>query len=197
MKHLKTYNLFESNYLDRFSDSIKMINNIKDILLELEDNDEFKISLSTLKDWTFEKEYEIEEVDGRMLPKNRADYLEVHISTKYSREDKEGREIPGAPTPPGGKYPSTTFLWFEVKDVIIRLCEYYYSEYTPGIDSKTSNEIGIKYKSNSPFRASNAGSFRMFDGRVEFGIGWTSEEDFKLDDFTSFTSLNLIIKLID
>lgn len=172
MRHLKTYRVFESNYLDRFSD-LKMFNNIKDILLELEDNDIFRIDTTLLKDWSTDyANSETEVVDGRMLPKDRADYLEIYIVKKGSKE---------------------VFLWSEVKEYIIRLCEYYYSETenTPGIDSKIFNDlrkIGINYKSNSPFR--------MFHNSYdEFGIGWHKEEDFKLDDSFTFTSLKIIIKL--
>lgn len=105
------------------------------------------------------------------------------------------REIPGAPKPPGGLYPEGVFLWMEVKDYIIRLNDYYYNyssnNYSPGINydivSKLS-KIGINYKSSSPFR--------MYNGGVEFGIGWCKPEDFdKLGDYISFTSLRIEMKL--
>lgn len=142
---------------------------IREMLLDITDDSNFNV--------------EIKEVDN---------HLEVYITRGSYLDSRKTREIPGAPTPPGGGYPSDVFLWFEIKDAIISLCEYVYSEteFTPGINSKTFSELrnmGIKYESNSPFR--------MFSGGDEFGIGWHKAEDFTLDDFISFISLKLIIKL--
>ena len=165
MKHLKSYKLFES-----VSEQT-----VRDILLEITDDSNFNV--------------EIKEVDP---PKVGIDnHLEVYITRGSYLDSRKTREIPGAPDVLGG-YPANLFLWFEIKDTIIRLCEYVYSEteFTPGINSKTFNALrnmGIKYESNSPFR--------MFNGGVEFGIGWHKEEDFTLGDFISFTSLKIIIKL--
>jgi hypothetical protein len=89
---------------------------------------------------------------------------------------QKSREIPGAPVPPGGGYPAELFMWFEIKDAIIGLCEYVYSETDP-IDNRIQHP------------------FRMFSSGTEFGIGWHKAEDFTLGDFISFTSLKLVIKL--
>ena len=172
MKHLKSYKLFES-HIDDFED------NIKDILIELED-----IGLEV------EVDRSRKDVEGK---KHSDVFLEVRIMRPWGAPQ---RTIPGAPEPPGGTYPGNIFLWKEVKDAIIRLNEWYYeysgNEYTPGISGKTSQElakIGIKYNTNSPFR--------MFTSNVgEFGIGWHKPEDFdNLGDFISFTSLRIEMKL--
>ena len=183
MKHLKTYKLFES-----VSEEI-----IRQILFDISDNDIFNLFIE-------ENDSCLEVfIQTRNYQKLIRQYLSGDVLDSNSK-----REIPGAPVPPnclkskhpnysqGGGYPSDIFLWFEIKDTIIRLCEYVYSEteFTPGINSKAFSELrnmGIKYESNSPFR--------MFSGGNEFGIGWCKEEDFTLGDFISFTSLKLIIKL--
>lgn len=158
----------------------QFIETIKDILLEISDDEAYDIKYLKFQKY---KENKVE------------DYLEIQISR--DKEDPHNirrtkRTIPGAPVPPGGQYPDNLFLWFEIKDPIIRLCEYVYEELelSPGINSKIFNDLrnmGIEYKSNSPFR--------MFNGGVEFGIGWMSEEDFTLGDFLSFTSLKIQIRL--
>lgn len=166
MRHLKTYKLFESN-IDDFED------NVRDILLELED-DGFQIHI-----FSYKKHSDI--------------IVEVRIMRPYGSPQ---RVIPGAPEPPGGTYPGNIFLWKEVKDAIVRLNEWYYeysgNEFTPGISGKTAQElakIGIKYNTNSPFR--------MFTSGVdEFGVGWHKPEDFdNLGGFISFTSLRIEMKL--
>ena len=192
MKHLKTYKLFES-----VSEEI-----IRQILFDISDNDIFNLFIE-------ENDSCLEVfIQTRNYQKLIRQYLSGDVLDPNYQPLK--REIPGAPVPPpefvfrnskilannkfgsGGGYPSDIFLWFEIKDTIIRLCEYVYSEteFTPGINSKAFSELrnmGIKYESNSPFR--------MFSGGNEFGIGWCKEEDFTLGDFISFTSLKLIIKL--
>jgi hypothetical protein len=177
MRYLKSYKLFES------MDSKSIQINIHDILLELEDDDNFVISKNIRKE-------------------NEKDFLEIAIKKNckvsnignmtYPRYEYGERVIPGAPVPPGGKYKGNIFMWFEVKDVVVRLCKYYYCEtdYTPGINSDIFNKfrkMSIEYKSNSPFR--------MFDGEDEFGIGWCEEEDFTLGDFATFTELKILIRL--
>lgn len=171
MRYLKSYKLFESR-IGEFEDSIH------DILLELED-DGFQIEIDRTR-----KDRQSSSVKG---------YTEIFIEVRIMRPwNSPQRVIPGAPEPPGGAYPGNIFLWKEVKDVIIRLNEWYYeysgNEFTPGISGKTAQElakIGIKYNSNSPFR--------MFTSNVgEFGIGWHKPEDFdKLGDYISFTSLRI------
>ena len=163
MKHLKSYKVFES-----VSEQT-----IRDILLDITDDSNFNVNI---------------EYASRGGVKES---MIVFLTRGSFQSSGERREIPGAPVPPGG-YPANLFLWFEIKDAIISLCEYVYSEteLTPGINSKTFNQLrnmGIKYESNAPFR--------MFNGGVEFGIGWHKEEDFTLGDFISFTSLKIVIKI--
>jgi hypothetical protein len=151
VKRIKTFKLFES-----VSEKT-----VREKLYDITDNDDnFNINIHI----SWEKS-ELEVII------TRGSYLDV----------RNIREIPGAPVPPGGGYPAISFLWFEIKDTIIGLCEYVYSEteFTPGINSKQFTDI----------------PFRMFNGGIEFGVGWHKEEDFILGDFISFTSLNIIIKL--
>jgi hypothetical protein len=156
MRYLKKYKLFES-----VSEQT-----VRDILLDITDDTNFNV--------------EIKEVDNHLevyITRTRKKSWLDHLNSK--------REIPGAPIPPGGGYPSEIFLWMEIKDTIIRLCEYVYSETElDPIDNRTCHPIQRK---KSPFRMKNGGT--------EFGIGWHKAEDFTLGDFISFTELKLIIKL--
>ena len=168
MKHLKSYKLFESRIEDLEDD-------VRDILLELEDEG-FQIEISRIS-----KDVEID-TEGYFCH-NRTDvFLEVRVMRPWGSPD---RVIPNTPTPPGGTYPGNILIWREVKDAIIRLTEWYYSEsiYEP-IDKET---IYRTDKYNSPLRFFNSG--------IEFGIGWSKEEDFTLGDLISFTSLRMEIKL--
>ncbi len=168
MKHLKSYKLFESRIEDLEDD-------VKDILLELEDEG-FQIEISRIS-----KDVEID-TEGYFCH-NRTDvFLEVRVMRPWGSSD---RVIPNSPTPPGGTYPGNIFIWREVKDAIIRLTEWYYSEsiYEP-IDKET---IYRTEKDDSPLR--------FFNGGIEFGTGWSKEEDFTLGDLISFTSLRMEIKL--
>jgi hypothetical protein len=177
MKYLIKYRLFESLGFEDVEESERYI---RDILQELED-DGFEITIDK----------HISRVDGE---KNRNLYFEVYIKRP---RNSPPRVIPGVPEPFStnhpGKYPGDIFLWKEVKDPVIRLVEWYYSNeyYTPGINyniSKKLKKIGIKVENSSPFRFFNSG--------VEFGIGWSSENDFSnLSDTISFTSLKLLIKM--
>jgi hypothetical protein len=167
MRYLKTYKIFESRIVD-------LEDNVQDILLELED-DGFQIEISRIS-----KDVEDDTLQRRT---KRTDvFLEVRVLRPWGSED---RVIPNTPTPPSGKYPGNIFIWREIKDVIIRLTEWYYSQsiYEP-IDKET---IYRTDKDNSPLRFSNSG--------IEFGIGCSKEEDFTLDDTTRFTSLRMEIKL--
>ena len=173
MKHLKSYKLFESRIND-------MEDEIKDILIELEDNG-LQIEMDRTR----------KDVEGSS--KGYTDtFIEVRIMRPYESPD---RVIPGVPQPPGGKYPGNLFFWYEVKDAIIRINDWYYeysgNELTPGISGKTAQElanIGIKYNTNSPFRMFNAG--------IEFGIGWHKPEDFDgVGDYISFDRLRIEMKL--
>jgi hypothetical protein len=177
VKHLKSYKLFESLIED-------LEDNVQDILLELED-----IGLQIEIDRTH-KDVEDDTLQRRV---KRTDvFLEVRIMRPFDAPD---RVIPNVPQPPSGKYPGNLFFWYEVKDAVIRLNDWYYeysgNEWTPGIDGKTSSElakIGIKYNTNSPFR--------MFNGGIEFGIGWHKPEDFDgIGDYISFDRLRIEIKL--
>lgn len=176
MKYIKSYKIFESRIVD-------MEDNIQDILLELED-----IGLQIEIDRT-RKDVEDDTIQRRI---KRTDvFIEVRISRPWGSPD---RVIPGVVQPPGGKYPGNLFFWYEVKDAIIRLNNWYYeysgNESTPGISGKTSQELakfGIKYNTNSPFRIFNSG--------VEFGIGWHKPEDFGLGDYISFDHLRIELKV--
>ena len=185
MKHLKTYKLFES-----VSEEI-----IRQILFDISDNDIFNLFIE-------ENDSCLEVfIQTRNYQKLIRQYLSGDVLDPNYQPLK--REIPGAPVPPpefvfrnskipannkfgsGGGYPSDIFLWFEIKDTIIRLCEYVYSETElDPIDNRTCHPIQRK---KSPFRMKNGGT--------EFGIGWHKAEDFTLGDFISFTELKLIIKL--
>ena len=168
MKHLKSYKLFESHIED-------LEDNVQDILLELEDEG-FQIEMSRIH-----KDVEIE--PEKFFNKLRTDvFLEVRVMRPWGSPD---RVIPNAPTPPSGTYSGNILIWREVKDAIIRLTEWYYSEsiYEP-IDKET---IYRTEKDDSPLR--------FFNGGIEFGTGWSKEEDFTLGDFISFTSLRMEIKL--
>ncbi len=139
---------------------------VRDILLDITDDTNFNV--------------DIKEVDN---------HLEVYI-TRGSYFSRKTREIPGAPIPPGGGYPSEIFLWMEIKDTIIRLCEYVYSE--SGLEPIENRHFQQWYLQEEHFAKS---PFRMKNGGTEFGIGWHKAEDFTLGDFISFTGLKLIIKL--
>lgn len=141
---------------------------IRDILLDLTDDSNFNVNIK------------------------KVDYhLEVYITRGSYLDSRKTREIPGAPESPGG-YPNNLFLWFEIKDVIIRLCEYVYSETElKPIENRHFQQwyLQAEHFAKSPFRMKNVGN------GSEFGIGWHKAEDFTLGDFISFTGLKLIIKL--
>ena len=164
MKHLKSYKLFES-----VSEQT-----VRDILLDITDDSNFNV--------------DIKEVDN---------HLEVYITRGSYLDSRKTREIPEAPTPPGsaydtifGGYPANLFLWFEIKDAIITLCEYIYKEI--GLEPIENRHFQQWYLQQEHFSKS---PFRMKNGGTEFGIGWHKAEDFTLGDFISFTGLKLIIKL--
>jgi len=167
MRYLKSYKLFESRiqYLE---------DDVHDILLELEDEG-FQIEISRISK-------DVEDDTLQRITKRTDVFLEVRVLRPWGSED---RVIPNTPTPPSGKYPGNIFIWREIKDAIIRLTEWYYSQsiHEP-IDKET---IYRTDKDNSPLRFSNGG--------IEFGIGWSKEEDFTIGDLISFTSLRMEIKL--
>ena len=142
---------------------------VRDILLDITDDSNFNV--------------DIKEVDN---------HLEVFIKRGSYLDSRKTREIPGAPTPPGSGYPANVFLWFEIKDTIITLCEYVYAESgLEPIQNKPFQQWYLQQEhfAKSPFRMKNSA------GSGEFGIGWHKAEDFTLGDFISFTGLKLIIKL--
>lgn len=142
---------------------------IKHILYDITDDDNFNIKIH------------------KSVEKSE---FEVIITRGSYLDSRKTREIPEAPVPPGGGYPAILFLWFEIKYTIIRLCEYVYSQ--TDLEPIENKPFQQYYKQQMHFSKS---PFRMFNGGIEFGIGWHKEEDFTLGDFTSFTSLNIIIKL--
>jgi hypothetical protein len=166
--------IFELDEMYKISESIEeMEEDAEDIMQELKDEG-FKIS--------FERDTSILGVKDT--------FFSVLIERTYG---SPAREIPGLPSPPGGLYPGGIFAWKEVKDAVIRLNDWYYShsgrDYTPGINGEISNKLtnmGIKVETKSPFR--------MFSGGTEFGIGWSSPEDFdSLGDTITFTRLTIAI----
>ena len=152
MKHIKSYKIFESRIED-------LEDNVKDILLELEDEG-FQIEISRIS----------KDVDGDTLQR-RTIRTDVFLEVRISR--------------PWGSTKGGIIIWREIKDVIIRLTEWYYSQsiYEP-IDKETVYRVD---KDDSPLR--------LFNGGIEFGIGWSKEEDFTLGDFISFSNLRMEIKL--
>lgn len=150
MKYLKTYKIYES-------DETSIIYDVEGILeLELED-----VGL----EYEVVESFESVTMDEKIV---FAPYLKVTIKRPYDSVD---REIPGTPVPPGGKYSKDIFLWKEVKDVIIRLNQWYFQEF-----KKTD--------------------FKIYSGSTEFGIGWNKEEDFSgIGDLVSFTGIKIIFRI--
>lgn len=145
-------------YLKRFNESgDNLYYNIKDILLELSDAG-LQVNTSILRN----------DINDKLTHK----YLEVVIQRPWGSPD---RTIEGAPTPPSGKYPGDIFLWKEVKDTIIHLVEWYYSQ-----------------SSFSP----NQKPIRFFSSGVEFANKYCNEKDFEgIGDLISFNRLKLEIRL--
>ena len=163
MERLKTYEVFESDYVYKGDN---MRDDIHDILLDLED-----IGLKV--DTTFVVK------NFKRVP-NRC--IEVYISRQWGAKD---REIPGVVNPEGG-YPGNLLFWYEIKDSIVRLTNWYYSQ--------------SKYKpidKSSQFRWEKDDSpLRFFGSGIEMFIGFSEEKDFdKLGDFTSFTSFRLMVRI--
>ena len=180
MRYLKSYTkLFESNIED-------LENYVQDILRELEEDKGLQVEISRIR-----KDNEGPDRPGGRRITSTDIYLEVYIRRPWGAEN---REIPGVVNPQGG-YPGNLFFWYEIKDTIIRLTEWYYEysgkDYTPGINDKISSDLrkmGIKYESNSPLR--------FFAGGIEMCIGSNKEEDFNgIGDYVNFSRFKLIIKL--
>jgi hypothetical protein len=157
MRYLKKYKLFESDYLHREG---RMRDDIHDILVDLEDID---LVVKTTR-----------------VSKGIQDYLEVYISRK---SDAKNREIPGVVNPEGG-YPGDLLFWYEIKDSIIRLTEWYYSQ---GRYKPIDNVSKVK-ATDIPLR--------FFCSGIEMLVGCSEEKDFeKVGDFLSFTSFRLLIRI--
>jgi len=155
MNYLTTYKLFESDYISK-GDTMR--EDIHDILLDLED-----IGLKV--DTTFVVK------NFNRVP-NRC--IEVYIARQWGAK---ARKIPGVVNPEGG-YPGNLLFWYEIKDSIVRLTNWYYSQskYKP-ID-----------KSDSPLR--------FFGSGIEMFIGYREDKDFdKMGDFISFTSFRLMVRI--
>lgn len=181
MKYLKTYKLFEA---DSFN-----LETIKDILLELEDDD-FTIQVNPdieLKDWFF---------DTKIREWRYNSYTEIIITRRVLGHN--------------GGLSGFEFIWRDIKDTIFRLMDYYYLENeAPEINNNKivlsnseKREIKELY-SNSPFRLFGhiRNGFAASDRMVEFGIGFTSEEDFDnaednsiINDYTIFEKVKILIK---
>ena len=167
MRYLKTYKIFESNIED-------LENYVHDILLELEEDKGLQVEISRIRK-------DVEDDIQRKVKRTDV-FLEVYINRPWGAEN---REIPGVVNPQGG-YPGNLFFWYEIKETIIRLTEWYYSQapYDP-IDKET---IYRTDKDNSPLR--------FFASGIEFLTGCSKEEDFNgIGDYISFTNFRLMIKL--
>ena len=107
----------EKNQIQKFNESVSE-QTIREIFLDLTDDDS-NFNIDIRRSWE-KSEFEV--------------FITRDILGTVPYGQKT-REIPGAPVPPGGGYPAEIFMWFEIKDAIIRLCEYVYSEteFTPGI----------------------------------------------------------------
>jgi hypothetical protein len=168
MKYIKSYKIFESN-LDDFEFTVD------DLVLDLKD-DGLQVNLSKLRK-------EKSSID-KFLKDDKSDiYLEVYITRPYGSSD---REMPDLPTPPGGKYPGNLFFWFEIKDVITRLTEWYYSQTNHEPIAKNPNLYRWE-KDESPLR--------FFGSGIEMFFGFTNQKDFdSVGDLISFTNFRIEIR---
>jgi hypothetical protein len=174
MKYLKHYKSFES--FGNWSSIDELEDDVQEIFLELEDSG-LQINYDRIR-----KDVEIE--PDKFISKTRTDiFLEVYIKRPYGSQP---RVVPSLPTPPGGKYSGDLFFWYEIKDTIIRLTEWYYSE--GGYEPIDKNSDYRWEKDKSPLR--------FFGGGIEMFIGNSKEEDFKeIGDYISFSNFRIIIKL--
>lgn len=169
MKYIKSYKIFESNI-----DDIEDI--IKDLLVELED-DGLQVEIDRLH-----KDVEDDTIQRRIKRTNV--FIEVRISRPWGSPD---REMPNLPAPPGGKYPGNLFFWFEVKDAITRLTEWYYSQSIYEPIAKNPNLYRWE-KDESPLR--------FFGSGIEMCFGFTNTKDFEnVGDLISFSSFRIELKV--
>ena len=149
---------------------------IRDILVDLEDIG-LQINIDRIR-----KDVEID--PERYFNKTKTDiYLEVYIARPWGSAN---RIIPGVVNPEGG-YPGNLLFWYEIKDSIIRLTEWYYLTYGmyDPIDKDT------KYRSDK-----DKSPLRFFASGIEMYTGFDKAEDFsEIGDFISFTNFRILIKL--
>ena len=165
-----TYKIFENSYLDinEFEDTTK------DILIELEDSG-LQVNYSRLT-----KDVEID--PERFRNNIRTDrFLEVYITRPFGAQK---RQIPGVVNPEGG-YPGNLFFWYEIKEHIVRLTEWYFSS---SIHEPIDKESKYRWeKSSSPLR--------FFASGIEMAIGFSKEEDFSgIGDYISFSNFRIELK---
>ncbi len=174
MKYLKHYKSFES--FGNWSSIDELEDDVQEIFLELKDSG-LQINYDRIR-----KDVDIE--PERYNGKTRTDiFLEVYITRPFGSPD---RVVPGVTQPPGGKYPGNLFFWYEIKDTIIRLTEWYYSE--GGYEPIDKNSEYRWEKDKSPLR--------FFGSGIEMYIGNSKEEDFRgIGDYISFSNFRIIIKL--
>lgn len=165
-----TYKIFENSYLDinEFEDTIKYI------LIELEDSG-LQVNYSRLT-----KDVEID--PERFRNNIRTDrFLEVYITRPFGAQK---RQIPGVVNPEGG-YPGNLFFWYEIKEHIVRLTEWYFSS---SIHEPIDKESKYRWeKSSSPLR--------FFASGIEMANGFSKEEDFSgIGDYISFSNFRIELK---
>jgi hypothetical protein len=173
MKRIKSWKTFEA-----ISSIEELEGEVGTILLELEDKG-MVIEMSRVS-----QDNQMNPED-KWLKKAHTDvFLEVYIRRPWGSPD---REMPNLPTPPTtrGKYPGNLLFWFELKETIIRLTEWYYS-----------NSIWEPGTKNPKFRWEQTSPLRFFGSGIEFAIGFSKEEDFSgINDEISLTNLRILIKL--
>lgn len=172
MKFIKSYNLFES-----YSNFEDLENDVKDIFIELQD-DGLQVGYSRLKK---DVESNPEFFNSKIETHN---YLEVYINRPYGSQP---RVVPSLPTPPGGKYSGDLFFWYEIKESVERLTEWYYSQTQNQPIEKNPNAYRWE-KAESPLR--------FFGSGIEMCVGFTKAEDFsEIKDSISFTNFRIEIKV--
>lgn len=176
MRWLKLFENFKSD--DKTHSGLshnQKMEEIKDILQDLKDEG-IAVEISTIR-----KDNEGPDRPGGRRITSTDTYLEVYIRRPFGSEN---RQIPGVANPEGG-YPGNLLFWFEIKDTIIRVTEWFYSlPENKSIDKATPWRLE---KDQSPLR--------FFTSGIEVGIGFSKAEDFKFGDFISFTNFRLLIKL--
>ena len=175
MKYLKHYKSFES--FGNWSSIDELEDDVQEIFLELEDSG-LQINYDRIR-----KDVEIE--PDKFISKTRTDiFLEVYIKRPYGSQP---RVVPSLPTPPGGKYSGDLFFWYEIKESVERLTEWYYSQTENQPIDKNPNAYRWE-KAESPLR--------FFGSGIEMCVGFTNAEDFsEIKDTISFTNFRIEIKL--